>query len=247
MLGASMSEKHPAYRNMCKLQNGIKSIQDADTPAGNHWQGIVNEYEQDLNSKANKRYIWSLRMHDPLKIVITMHLFLAALIHTALFIVCDFTFKRVRGDLNEWEVAIWHQATLQCVTIARIYSNGQDADALSLFEDFFTAVHAVTQKPIQFKVFKPDTGNLLSINMDMEVAQVQGLGQALLQLKINHPEVSGINEDDPDILVQYILKLCSVHLCRSLDCIQSAVGTEAVEHLILISSLKDPNAIQEWH
>lgn len=130
MLGASMSEKHPAYRNMRKLQNGIKSIRDADAPAGNHWQGkfiyhaspfnkltsilgIVNEYEQDLNSEANKRYIWSLHMRGPLKIVVTMHPFLAALIHTALFIVCDFTFKRVRGDLNEWEVAIWHRATLQ--------------------------------------------------------------------------------------------------------------------------------------
>ncbi len=106
-------------------------------------------------------------------------------------------------------------STFLGVTVARIYSNGQDADAFtSLFEDFFTAVHAATQKPIQFKVFKPDTGNLLSINMDMEAAQVQGLGRALLRLKINHPEVSGINEDDPDILVQYILKLCSVHLRR---------------------------------
>jgi hypothetical protein len=34
---------------------------------------------------------------------------LAGLIHTADEIVCDFTFKRVAGDINEWEVAIFHK------------------------------------------------------------------------------------------------------------------------------------------
>jgi len=46
-------------------------------------------------------------MQGPLPILVTMLRGLAVLVHTAREIVCDFTFKRVSGESNEWEVAIF--------------------------------------------------------------------------------------------------------------------------------------------
>jgi hypothetical protein len=46
-------------------------------------------------------------MVGSLHILVTMIPALAQRIHKAREIVCDFTFKRVTGNINEWEVAIF--------------------------------------------------------------------------------------------------------------------------------------------
>jgi len=74
--------------------------------------GIVDRYEKDLKTlNPEEQYIWHLRMEGNIKVVVTAHPTLAAFIHTARYLVCDYTFKRMNGELNEWEVAIWHAAT----------------------------------------------------------------------------------------------------------------------------------------
>ena len=45
----------------------------------------------------------------------------------------------------------------------------------------------------------------------MEAAQVQGLGAAIIRLKMNNSSVRMITEVDPDVVVQYLIKLCFVH------------------------------------
>lgn len=61
--------------------------------------------------KPEEQYIWHLRMEGATKLVVTTNPVLATLIHGARYLVCDYTFKRTSGDLNEWEVAIWRSAT----------------------------------------------------------------------------------------------------------------------------------------
>jgi hypothetical protein len=69
-------------------------------------------FEADQKQPSNEQYIRYLRMDaDGNKVVVTMNTVLANLTHEARYLVCDFTFKRVRGDLNEWEVVIWHEKT----------------------------------------------------------------------------------------------------------------------------------------
>lgn len=73
---------------------------------------MVDRYEKDLKTlKQEERYIWHLRMDGNVKVVVTAHHILVALVHSARYLVCDYTFKRTNGELNEWEVAIWHGAT----------------------------------------------------------------------------------------------------------------------------------------
>ena len=157
-------------------------------------------------------------MEGAIKVVVTAHPILAALIHGAWFLACDFTFTWMNGELNEW-VAIWHRelnereprisfpgsmfqwSIMSGVTVACIYSNGATKEAFRyIWEGLFNAVKTAIGKGIKFKVFD-----------DMEVAQVQGLGATITQMKMNDPSISQITEDDPDILVQYLIKLCYVH------------------------------------
>lgn len=46
-------------------------------------------------------------MEGTLKLAVCLEADLAELIHEVRYLVPDFTFKRLVGDLNEWEVAIW--------------------------------------------------------------------------------------------------------------------------------------------
>lgn len=71
----------------------------------------MNLFHEDQKLPDDKRYFWVLRMHGNVQLVVTSNPFLASLIHKALYLVCDFTFKRLQGELNEWEVAIFHLAT----------------------------------------------------------------------------------------------------------------------------------------
>jgi hypothetical protein len=75
------------------------------------WSGIVDQYEQDQKLPTNQRYLWHLRMEGDIKLIITMNPTLAALFHTALYLVGDYTFKQVHGDLNECEFVVWNRAT----------------------------------------------------------------------------------------------------------------------------------------
>lgn len=131
-----LSAKHGGYCNKRALQDVICAGKEKEAPAGLQWNGnlnvkftlifncltdkwilpgVVEQYDKDLkNLKPDKQYIWHLRMEGPIKLVVTANPVLAALIHEARFIVCDYTFKRTNGDLNKWEVAIWRGATNEC-------------------------------------------------------------------------------------------------------------------------------------
>jgi hypothetical protein len=55
--------------------------------------------------------MWHLRMEGGINLTVTMNPTLATLIHKALYLVSDYTFKRVQGDLNECEFVVWNRGT----------------------------------------------------------------------------------------------------------------------------------------
>ena len=78
--------------------------------------GIVDQYKQDQKLPLDKRYIWHLCMEGDIKLVVTMNLILVALVHTAQYLVGDYTFKRVSGELGKF--VIWHAETNECKSIS---------------------------------------------------------------------------------------------------------------------------------
>ena len=66
------------------------------------------QYEADNRESIlpeNERYIQAVTTKRDIRIIVTMLPSLVQHIHSARFLVIDFTFKRVRGKFNEWEVA----------------------------------------------------------------------------------------------------------------------------------------------
>jgi len=94
----------------------------------------------------------------------------------------------------------------------RIYLNKFDAASYKLMFDFTQElVQTLTERPLSFRRLRSG-GNLLAMNVDMEIAQVQGFGASILQT--NDAEYSKINTEDPAEIVQYLVKLCHVHVKR---------------------------------
>ncbi|KAJ7934915.1 hypothetical protein B0H13DRAFT_2477555 [Mycena leptocephala] len=242
LLGSDLSVKHPAYRDARRLRDAVLTARSASTPAGLLWAGILEQFQQDLALPISQQYIHVVRMEADLKLAVCLDPDLARLIHEVRYLVTDFTFKRLFGDLNEWEVAVWLDGNHERVTAARIYCNRATKQAFTyIFDGFFMAVEKVTGQPVRFKAFDPK-GNIISIHFDMEAAQVQGFALALLKLiKGLHPE------QDPDVIVQYVVKLCSVHFTRSTDPLVAAVGQETVDYLNRIRGLKSAADIDAWH
>ena len=167
-------------------------------------------------------------MEGGIHLAVTMNPTLAALIHNTLYLVGDYTFKQVQGDLDECEFVVWNRATNEResvlfsnfglrmmwklgVTVAQVYCNSATCEAFSyVFEALFTSIEKATGCKVKFKVFDP-SGNVLAIILDMEAAQAQGLGDALIRLQFNNPNKTGIFETDPQVLVQFLIKLCTQH------------------------------------
>ncbi|KAG6848485.1 hypothetical protein H0H93_016592 [Arthromyces matolae] len=247
ILGASLSSKHPALRNKKVMSEIVRKQKLEVSPAGSDWRGITDQFEKDQQLSENKRYLWHILMTGKLKLVVTMNPALARLVHSAQFLQCDYTFKRVHGEFDELEFVIWHRATTERVTIARLYCNSSTREAFGhLFEGFFTAVHKATGHPIKFKIFDPK-GNLLTIIFDMEASQVQGFADALVRLRFNDSQVSKIEETDPEILIQYILKLCVVHFTRGTDKLVQSLGQDVVNYLNKFPALETAEDILAFH
>jgi hypothetical protein len=53
----------------------------------------------------SERYIHAVTSKDGIRLVVTMHPEIVKYIHSVTYLVIDYTFKRIRGEFNEWAVA----------------------------------------------------------------------------------------------------------------------------------------------
>ncbi|KAJ7731540.1 hypothetical protein B0H16DRAFT_1469105 [Mycena metata] len=203
--------------------------------------GPQQDYADDLKLPLAQRYVHQIRMNGALKIAVAMVPELAALLHDTgvRFLEGDITFKRTKGEMNEWEAAIWYTPTFERLTITRIYTNGSSKEAfVHLFDAFFSTVKQVTGK----------SSDIWETNSIRKAAQVQGLGTWLSKMILDDPALRALFPDiSPDKAVQFVLKLCSVHLERSTDDLVPLVGQKTVDYLNVIRGLSAPEDIAEWH
>lgn len=98
------------------------------------------------------------------------------------------------------------------ITVGRIYTNHADAAHYEhLFDRLQSSVKAITGRPPSFKRFTKG-GNLLTLGLDLEGAQVIGAGASFM--KANDPEYSKIDTKDPREAVTYFARACHGHAKR---------------------------------
>lgn len=98
------------------------------------------------------------------------------------------------------------------ITAGRVYTNGATRlHYKCLFDELQKIIHSLTGKHLRFKRFTPG-GNLITIGVDMEAAQVQGACDSFLPT--NDPDYSGITTTDPDEFALYYVRACISHCKR---------------------------------
>ena len=96
-------------------------------------------------------------------------------------------------------------------TIARLYSQHETRVAYKmLWKALFDALDRVTNKTIGLHFL--DGYGLEGIILDGCRAQAEGLGDYLVSR--NRPEMTGVTDTNPLVMVTHILRLCYVHIDR---------------------------------
>ncbi|KAJ7733309.1 hypothetical protein B0H16DRAFT_1768608 [Mycena metata] len=211
--GKKPGEFHPALHSnqiKCKL---VREAKMEAYPAGLDLAGAFQLFRDNLRKPIDERYIQRLvTMPDGGVIILTG---LAALIELlddmgVTSFETDTTFKRVEGEIDEWEVVIFFESLQRAVTITHAYINGVSTDLFErLYDEFRSLKVDLTGRPIAFKCFFEGV-NLLALNSDMEGAQVLGATRSFM--KTNNPDYSGISRDTPaERVAPKFIKLCTTH------------------------------------
>ncbi|RPD75850.1 hypothetical protein L226DRAFT_570087 [Lentinus tigrinus ALCF2SS1-7] len=221
----------PALGNMRKKRELVQKVKQLQMPHGNGLEGVVHQQQVDLKTLQPARQYIQLVAAGDVPVIVTFIPFLVAYIHTAWSTSHDNTYKRLAGEWKEWEIVIWLAELNMRVTIARVYCVKEDRHSFHrMWMLFFETVARVTGKPVLFDAFSGGKGGIRSILVDGCKPQIDALGDFLV--KQNDPTVSGIYENDPQQIVEYLIKLCSVHYDRNVTkLVNKGVSQDAIKRI----------------
>lgn len=97
-------------------------------------------------------------------------------------------------------------------SIARVYSDKADRlQYKTIFDDLQKATLQLTGKHLRFKRLS-NGGTLLSVGVDLELAQALGAGDSFLPT--NEAEFSKINAQTAEDILEYFIRGCYTHVKR---------------------------------
>ncbi|KZT20323.1 hypothetical protein NEOLEDRAFT_1151422 [Neolentinus lepideus HHB14362 ss-1] len=148
------------------------------------------------------------------------------------------------GETNEWEVAGMVDRYNKCATLASLYCTRATREAFYLvWKEFFNTINKVTNKPFHLQTIHK-TGSCKALIVDAEPAQVQALGDILLEM--NDLNISGITSTDALFIAQYVIKTCSTHWDRNIDNLPKDIPIEVIKRLKGFPGLRNKAKVQAW-
>jgi hypothetical protein len=103
----------------------------------------------------------------------------------------------------------------QALTITRVYSDRADRlQYKTIFDELQRATLRLTGQPLRLKRLSKD-GTLISVGVDMELAQALGAGDSFLPT--NDAEFSGIHVQTAEEIIEYFVRGCYTHAKRSVN------------------------------
>ncbi|KAJ7064494.1 hypothetical protein C8F01DRAFT_1080806 [Mycena amicta] len=232
--GERLGKVIPAFADSRRVKDFITAEAQSKYPRGMGWEGVLHHMTATQHAlEEGDRYIYAAMSKDDFRLVVTMHPGLAKFIHrvTALFI--DFTFKRIAGDMDEWEVAAFVDRYNQRISFGSLYCDRKTTRAFfQLFVELFDVIKRVTGTELGLRPFRP-AANCRTIVMDGEAAQALGLGEFLVQY--NDPQQSNIHSRDP------------VELVSNIDELPKTIPKSVIATLKSFPGLATMEAIEGWH
>ncbi|KAJ7862394.1 hypothetical protein B0H14DRAFT_2575464 [Mycena olivaceomarginata] len=246
-LGKPPSLFSPAYGNRRHKKDIIFALKAKKYPAGFGVAGVFELYSADQKRPPEDRYIHCRTTPGGGIIIITGVPFLIKLLDDpgVTSFDDDTTFKRIAGEMNEWEISLFFKAVLRAATVIRAYVNRATTDYYEiLFDELQRIKLQITKKVLRFKRFVPG-GNLLAMNVDMEAAQVLGAARSIL--KTNQPEYRGIPRDtSPAEAATYFVKLCYRHSKEAIHDFKPLVTPAQYERLMTFMYIDSKERLDEF-
>ena len=102
--------------------------------------------------------------------------------------------------------------SLIAVTVTRVYSDRADRlQYKTIFDELQRATLVLTGQPLRLKRLSKK-GTLISIGVDMDLAQALGAGDSFLPT--NEPEFSNIHVQTAEEIIEYFIRSCYTHAKR---------------------------------
>ncbi|KAF7371891.1 hypothetical protein MVEN_00046400 [Mycena venus] len=220
-------QTHSSLVNNRRRRDIVHRFKTEEFPRGTGLEGVQHEFEEDRKRKLEERYIHSVLINlDDTYVIVTVEPRLAPLVFDASYIMVDSTFSVVHGSTNEWKLLVWSAMAERCVVVARVWVKGQSRHVYqSVWQGFFSAIHTITGKSLNFKVFSPSSHLLAAI------------GDA---------EVNGVPTVDTTSILTFIWKTCRVHFDRGVDRLKPYVEDKILQYLHTLPYLENDQEIAEY-
>ncbi|KAJ7798700.1 hypothetical protein B0H14DRAFT_3156797 [Mycena olivaceomarginata] len=156
--GKRVSAVSPAFADVRKIRDRIAAHRKVEFPAGTGFSGVQHYMQtKDRALPVSERYIHAAMSKGDFNLVVTLHPQLAKFIHGVLALAIDYTFKRIEGDMDEWEVVRFSERFKCRIPFASFYCDRKTKPAFEqLFIELFDAVYRVTGDKFHLCPFYPD-------------------------------------------------------------------------------------------
>ncbi|KAJ7749102.1 hypothetical protein B0H16DRAFT_1691917 [Mycena metata] len=211
--GKSVTAFAPSLHSKRTKHDILRQVKTEQFPNGLDAAGAFNLYLNGLTKPLPERYIHSyITTPDGGICILTSVPFLLKLLDDpgVTSFDGDTTFKRIEGNMNEWELSVFAKVVLRAASLVRAYINRASADFFEkVFDELQRVKLMVTGKPIGLKKLVPG-GNSLVMNSDMDGAQILGFTRSAM--KHNVFEHSNIPNDTPaEQVAPEFVKICWRH------------------------------------
>ncbi|KAJ7912629.1 hypothetical protein B0H13DRAFT_1874611 [Mycena leptocephala] len=234
--GERVAAVSPAFMDNRRVRSFIDEQKKKEYPRGMGWDGVLHHLStKEPSLQKSERYIHTAMSKNGFRLVVTMHPQIASHIHSTLALNIDFTFKRVDGEMNEWEVAGMSDRFNRRLTFGSLFCDTASTEAfMQLFIELFDTIAQVTGKPLKLAPFFPDA-NCRIVILDGEVPQVLGLGHFFGNLQqpnlTTQAEIDGWHEfcasqSHIDIKNWYAHKLANTWVLTSVNKYLSKISDE---------------------
>ncbi|KAI9102786.1 hypothetical protein DFS34DRAFT_409714 [Phlyctochytrium arcticum] len=132
-------------------------------------------------------------------------------------VLIDMTFKGIRGDFNEWEIAMMERGVAgknaMVMAAVRIYTDGKDADVYCrVFEMVNTLCRDETGQGLRFRHVHGNVDGCITVVLsDLDPGQYKGLGLFLEKMTADTTKMTWSEH------LQHVLKSCKVHFDRNVN------------------------------
>lgn len=196
--------------------------------------GVMHRVQQDTQDRIPKeqRYIQTAITKQDIQLVVTIAPGMAKYFHTANYLVVDFTFKRVKGNFDEFNIVtnlgehsrrkdmffrfgilLTHAYAVGTI-LATVYCNRKTERAFQLiFEELDAAIEDLTGKELQWRAIHSE--GCRGVQQDLDTACANGFGDYLLKKNLAHGNASPLaHVTDAKKIVEYANRFCITHYGR---------------------------------